>query len=131
MSKEQEGEVATTQKRRKYELLGEAVRIQKRGGEGGVLNSRSEFNRCYIPRLQLVEEDIQKEIEEVESRKIQEVAEELRRQDQEWVRKKTVGRRAQPKTGVGRVTKGVRKGEIIKEGRPSKKRKHALLTRFK
>ena len=35
----------------------EAVRIQRRGGEGAVLNSKSEYNRCYIPRLKLVEEE--------------------------------------------------------------------------
>ena len=35
----------------------EAVRIRRRGGEGAVLNSRAEFNRCFIPRLRLVGED--------------------------------------------------------------------------
>ena len=30
---------------------GEAIRIQRRGGGGAVLNSKSEFNRCYLPRL--------------------------------------------------------------------------------
>ena len=34
---------------------GEAVRIMRRGGAGSVLNSRAEFNRCYIPRLRVEE----------------------------------------------------------------------------
>ena len=33
---------------------GEAVRIMRRGGTGAVLNSKSEFNRSYIPRLTVV-----------------------------------------------------------------------------
>ena len=35
----------------------EAVRIMRRGGEGAILNSKGEFNRCFIPRLMLIEED--------------------------------------------------------------------------
>ena len=34
---------------------GNAVRIMRREGAGSILNSRGEFNRCYIPRL-MVEE---------------------------------------------------------------------------
>ena len=34
----------------------EAVRIRRRGGEGAILNSKAEFNRCYIPQLKLEEE---------------------------------------------------------------------------
>ena len=35
----------------------EAVRIGRRGGAGRILNSRSEFNRCHIPRLIIEEEE--------------------------------------------------------------------------
>ena len=35
--------------------VGEAVRIAKRGRDGGVLNSKGEFNRCKIVRLSLGE----------------------------------------------------------------------------
>ena len=35
----------------------EAVRIRRRGGEGGILNSKAEFNRCFIPRLVVEVED--------------------------------------------------------------------------
>ena len=37
--------------------IAEAVRIRRRGGEGAILNSKSEYNRCHIPRLQLEEEE--------------------------------------------------------------------------
>ena len=37
--------------------VGEAVRIRRRGGAGHILSSKSEFNRCHIPRLVLEEED--------------------------------------------------------------------------
>ena len=33
--------------------VGEAIQIRARGGEGAVLNSRGEFNRCSITRLTL------------------------------------------------------------------------------
>ena len=35
--------------------VGEAVKIRRRGGEGSVLNSKGEFNRCKITRLTLGE----------------------------------------------------------------------------
>ena len=40
--------------------VSEGVRIRRRGGEGAVLNSKSEFNRSRIPRLVLeeVEENV-------------------------------------------------------------------------
>ena len=31
--------------------IGEAVRIRRRGGAGSILNSKSEDDRCKIPRL--------------------------------------------------------------------------------
>ena len=37
--------------------VAEAVRIRRRGREGAILNSRGEFNRCYIPRLKVEEEE--------------------------------------------------------------------------
>ena len=36
--------------------IGEAIRIRRRGGEGGILNAKGEYNRCYITRLTLGEE---------------------------------------------------------------------------
>ena len=37
--------------------VAEAVCIRRRGREGAILNSRGEFNRCYIPRLKVEEEE--------------------------------------------------------------------------
>ena len=45
-----------------YRQLGEAVRIGRREGQGSILNSKSEFDRLYFPRL-VVEE---KNVEEME-----------------------------------------------------------------
>ena len=47
--------------------VAEAVRIQRRGGEAAVLNSKAEFNRCSIPRLvveKVEEESMSKMVEE-------------------------------------------------------------------
>ena len=32
--------------------LGEAFRIRRRGGQGSILNSKSEYDCCRIPRLE-------------------------------------------------------------------------------
>ena len=37
--------------------LGEAVRIRRRGGQGSILNSKSEYDRCRIPRLTIEEKE--------------------------------------------------------------------------
>ena len=42
--------------------IGEAVRIRRRGGAGAILNSKSEYSRCKIPRLVL--EDVDEEEEQ-------------------------------------------------------------------
>ena len=44
--------------------VGEAVRIRRRGGQGSILNSKTEYNRCHIPRLQVEEEEEAKEREQ-------------------------------------------------------------------
>ena len=51
--------------------IGEAVRIMRRGGEGMVLNSKSEFDRCRIPRLQ-VEEQNEEELRKKEEQELEE-----------------------------------------------------------
>ena len=89
----------------------EAVRIRRRGGEGAVLNSRSEYSRCYIPRLQLVEEDKSKELEMMEEESAKELGEELRDRDSTWERKKSA-RRAKA-TGTNMDSRGIKT-----QGRP-------------
>ena len=41
-----------------YRQAAEAVSIRRRGGEGMILNSRAEFNRCFIPRLTLIQDEV-------------------------------------------------------------------------
>ena len=41
--------------------VAEAVRIRRRGGAGAILNSKSENNRCQIPRLRIEEEEDDKQ----------------------------------------------------------------------
>ena len=49
----------------------EAVQIRRRGGSGSILNSKSEFNRCHIPRLVVEEEDEQKRKKRLEKEKLE------------------------------------------------------------
>ena len=51
------------------------------GGAGSVLNSRSEFNRCYIPRLKVEEQDKITEMEEQDKKELEYVKETLREED--------------------------------------------------
>ena len=76
--------MVTTHKTALSRQTSEAVRIMRRGGAGAVLNSKAEFNRCYIPRLQLVEEDVIKEMEQAEEEEIREASRELLTQDNIW-----------------------------------------------
>ena len=53
--------------------VGEAVRIRRRGGATGILNSKTEYRCCHIPRLQVENE------EETQKREAEIVREEERR----------------------------------------------------
>ena len=68
----------------------EAVRIHKRGGEGSILNSRAEFNRCYIPRLVVEEEDEEAKTQRLqhEEQEIKELLESLELEDLGWEERK-------------------------------------------
>ena len=57
--------------------VAEAVRIRRRGGEGAILNSKSEFSRCRITRLQ-IEVDPYKKERELQEQKIQKLQEQER-----------------------------------------------------
>ena len=58
-----------------YRQLGEAVRIRRRGGQGSILNSKAEYDRCYIPRLVVEEKDTKEQdlLEEQEARRNREL----------------------------------------------------------
>ena len=68
----------------------EAVRIRRRGGEGEILNSRAEFNRCYIPRLvvEVEDEDKRKERMEQEEKYKEEIKEVLDSMELNWEERK-------------------------------------------
>ena len=69
--------------------ISEAVRIRRRGGAGGVLNSKAEYNRSHIPRLRVENEEEMKEREE-NLRKEQEQMEELLDREQDgWEKEKS------------------------------------------
>ena len=104
----------------------EAVRIGRRGGEGAVLNSRSEYNRSFIPRLKLMEEDELKEMERMEEELAKEVGEELENKDTQWERTKAASRIAK---GRATTTKyGKRGNPAAPEPRRAKRRKYTLLS---
>ena len=97
----------------------EAVRIRRRGGaEGGVLNSKSEFNRSHIPRLVLEVEE--KDAQEQRLAQEQADKEELERVmtslDLTWEEKKTRAREL--------ADKKRRRQSAVEEGaKPPKRRK--------
>ena len=71
----------------------EAVRIRRRGGEGAILNSKAEYSRSYIPRLQLDEGATLRELELEEKREEDEMDRELTKNQLQWEQSKTAGRR--------------------------------------
>ena len=105
----------------------EAVRIKRRGGEGAVLNSKAEFNRCYIPRLRLVDEEETKEMEKLEEESLKELEMELLTQDNNWERSKAATRKGRPTPSLAG------KHKLWKEDRNQrapKKLKHDILVNW-
>ena len=68
----------------------EAIRIRRRGGATEILNSRSEYNRCHIPRLvvEVEEEGIRKAREQKEEEEIKELIRSLESEDLSWEERK-------------------------------------------
>ena len=100
----------------------EAVRIRRRGGaEGGVLNSKSEFNRSHIPRMIVeVEEDDKKarrlELEQADKEEIERILENM---DLTWEERKSRARELAEK-------KRRRLSDIVEEGAKPKKRRKKM-----
>ena len=69
----------------------EAVRIRRRGGAGMILNSKSEFNRCFIPRLVVEKEDEEQRLKRIEQeqRDREELHNALSCMDLTWEERKT------------------------------------------
>ena len=104
----------------------EAVRIKRRGGDGAVLNSRSEYNRCYIPRLRVVDEEETKKAERMEEEASRMTGEELLLLDSRWERSKTSVRRGKQTFSLA----GKRGNYTTKEQRAPKRMKYALLNNW-
>lgn len=107
---------------------GEAVRIQRRGGEGAVLNSKSEFNRSYIPRLKLVTEEEIVELEKEDMVVEDMVRKELQVVDTQWHSKKIKERAANTRKWTGGNSMKETRRKMPQDQRPSKRRKYALLS---
>ena len=111
--------------------ISEAVRIRRRGGDGAVLNSKSEYNRSYIPRL-VVEErniDTKKDVEESEAVKTR-----LELNDRNWesskLRERTEEHQQFMTSGQSSTNpRYKRRGDdfIGREQRTSKRRKYVLM----
>ena len=63
--------------------IGEACRIMLRGGAGAILNSKSEFDRCKIPRLILQDQD-EEEIRKQEEQLLKEDIDSEEEQAEGW-----------------------------------------------
>ena len=71
--------------------VGEAVRIRRRGGEAMILNSKSEYNRCKIPRL-VVEQVDEVALQQEEETRKRDVEERIMSTQAAWERNKTASR---------------------------------------
>ena len=99
--------------------VAEAVLIRRRGGEGAILNSRGEFSRCHIPRLQVVEEE-----QQMDSKEREQNTRLLREQDRDWEKNKAMELGAEAILGPGASpTKRPVEEEEGGAGRKSNKRR--------
>ena len=114
--------------------VSEAVRIRRRGGEGQILNSKSEYTRCHIPRLQVEDKEEATRREQQQQEEWEQRDMELDADQREWMQRKTRERdkERQDYTGsLGSVRnrgKGAKRQELDgSKGRRSKRRKYSLL----
>ena len=97
----------------------EAIRIRRRGGaEGGVLNSKAEYNRSHIPRLmvELEQDEAKRQREEQEQLDKEEMEKILRSMDMTWEEKKSRTKELQEK-------KRMRNSEHKEDGAKPKRRR--------
>ena len=108
--------------------VAEAVYIRRRGGEGAILNSKGEFSRSYIPRLQVVPEE-----QGAENNMREITARTLKEQDVNWEQARTreLGNKAilGPKSSpIKRHMEQGGEGETpIKKSKRRRKLKHEVL----
>ena len=107
--------------------VAEAVRIRRRGGEGAILNSKSEYNRCTIPRLQLGEEEDEEKVARIEQEHLLMVEKGAEEQIKQWEQRRATikaveQRKRRTTNGAGSSSK--RKEEEQKPGKRMKRLKY-------
>ena len=120
--------------------VGEAVRIRRRGGEGNILNSRAEYNRSHIPRLQVEDkEEVEKRKEQMRKRR-EEIDQELSLEQNNWEQEKSremakERKEAVKNLGSNNTTKGRRSKRQVEIGNQDirlkgskRQRKYSLLS---
>ena len=93
--------------------IGEAVRIRRRGGEGRILNSKAEYNRCTIPRLILYNLD-EEELERMEEEELEAKRKLLEDELKEWEDIRYYARESNLKKVKGKIRRIDRKIEAKK-----------------
>ena len=107
--------------------VSEAVRIRRRGGEGAILNSKAEFSRCYIPRLQVEPDEMKEQREKKEREELELLELEAEEGLKDWEKVK-LARRKELLNNCMRTKGRIREREEERLGtRPTKRRKHEVL----
>ena len=109
--------------------IGEAVRIMRRGGEGVIFNSKSEYDRCKIPRLQ-VEEQKEEEWTVEEQQDLEQALNEIEEQSRLWSSKKYEERKKDERASWSMESRSnVREPDYQEggEGRSSKRRRKFVI----
>ena len=95
--------------------LGEAVRIRRRGGEGAVLNSKSEYSRCRIPRLIVEEQDLEEANKKEQEQEI-EMIRKLDKNQRTWEQQKLLEKSTKAKKELTQEEREQNKKRMWLEG---------------
>ena len=83
--------------------ISEAVRIRRRGGAGSILNSKTEYNRCHIPRLRVEDEEETKKREDEQNLIEEQIEIELDMEQATWELERTKERDRERLLKVGAI----------------------------
>ena len=92
-----------------------------------MLNSRAEFNRCYIPRLKVEEQDKIRELEKLEEQELAEVKVSLLEEDRSWEQAKNRERTRAARSTLTVGSSVKREGAPEGAGRKRKKLKYEIV----
>ena len=95
--------VVSTHKTALSRQIAEAVRIRRRGGAGAILNSRAEYNRCHIPRLQMEEEEQEGSKEQEDQKLIQKAENDIAESIAQWESHRVLEKAREHKSNLGRM----------------------------